>query len=241
MARTNMMEELQQLLGTVPAEAPAGRYREAVVTENCLGKRSKVTRTLSYRHLAALYALDPEVVLFRALRFLWSRDPAAQPLLALLCAYARDPLLRATSTLIANAETRAEITRDEMEGHIERCYHSRFSHATMASAAQNLLSTWTKSGHLTGIRTKRRSRALATAGSASYALLLAYLRGQRGQSLFESEYARLLDLPTPEVMELAAEASRRGWIVFKRVGEIVEVLFPNLIPPREQEWLREQA
>ena len=138
MARTNMMEELQQLLGTVPAEAPAGRYREAVVTENCLGKRSKVTRTLSYRHLAALYALDPEVVLFRALRFLWSRDPAAQPLLALLCAYARDPLLRATSTLIANAETRAEITRDSVD-HLtdlqkpEECSNAINRHDTLPS------------------------------------------------------------------------------------------------------------
>jgi hypothetical protein len=41
-------------------------------------------------------------------------------------------------------------------------------------------------------------------------------------------------------MQLAAEASRRGWIVFKRVGEVIEVLFPTLIQAQEMEWIREQ-
>jgi hypothetical protein len=40
---------------------------------------------------------------------------------------------------------------------------------------------------------------------------------------------------------LAEEASRRGWIVFKRVGEVIEVLFPRLITPQEMEWIREQS
>ena len=39
---------------------------------------------------------------------------------------------------------------------------------------------------------------------------------------------------------LAEEASRKGWIVFKRVGVVIEVLFPNLINQEEKEWLRGQ-
>jgi hypothetical protein len=71
-------------------------------------------------------------------------------------------------------------------------------------------------------------------------LLLGYLTGVRGQALFQTEYIKLLDCPLDKAIELAEEASRKGWIVFKRVGDVIEVLFPNLINPEEMEWLREQ-
>ncbi len=48
-------------------------------------------------------------------------------------------------------------------------------------------------------------------------------------SLFNSEYTRLLDCGFDRGIELAEDASRRGWITVKRVGQVVEVLFPNLI------------
>ena len=241
-ARTIMLSELTGLLASVTdANASQEYYRRAVEEENCLAKRSRMTRSLTYRHLAHLYSLDHHVLLFRALRFFWSRDAAGQPLLALLCAYARDPLLRASAPLILRARHGDLASRREMETHLEKCFGSRFSTVTLTSTAQNVLSSWVKSGHLSGVQIKRRSRADATPAAACYALLLGYLTGQRGQSLFETEYARLLDCPVPVAIELAAEASRRGWLVFKRIEDIVEVLFPRLIPEREREWLREQA
>jgi len=71
-------------------------------------------------------------------------------------------------------------------------------------------------------------------------LLLGYLTGVRGQALFQTEYARLLDCTLNKAIELAEDASRKGWIVFKRVGDVIEVLFPKLINQEEMEWLREQ-
>jgi hypothetical protein len=62
----------------------------------------------------------------------------------------------------------------------------------------------------------------------------------RGQALFQSEYIKLLDRTFDRAIELAEEASRKGWIVFKRVSDVIEVLFPNLINQEEMEWLREQ-
>jgi hypothetical protein len=50
----------------------------------------------------------------------------------------------------------------------------------------------------------------------------------------------LLDCSLDKMIELAEDASRRGWITLKRVGQVVEVLFPNLITAQEMEWLREQ-
>jgi len=69
---------------------------------------------------------------------------------------------------------------------------------------------------------------------------LRYLASARGKALFRTEYVKLLDCSFNKAIELAEVASRKGWIVFKRVGDVIEVLFPNLITAQEMEWLREQ-
>lgn len=241
-SRTMMLEELGALLTFVDRpEAGKSDYLQAIDGENCLGKRSGKTRTLTYRHLVDLYSLDRTNVLFRALLYFWNRDSNGQPLLALLCSYARDSIFRSTAQFILKFPEGTTITRESLEEFIDAQEPGRFSKATLKSTAQNINSTWTKSGHLYGRARKVRSRANPTAGSVSYALLLGYLTGVRGQSLFQTEYTKLLDCTFDKAIELAEEASRKGWIVFKRVGDVIEVLFPNLINQEEMEWLREQS
>ncbi|MEO8418743.1 MAG: hypothetical protein ABI475_08475 [Methylophilaceae bacterium] len=100
-ARTMMLLELRALLSYVDkADAPKTEYLEAIQTVNCLAKRSGKTRSLTYRHLADLYALDPSLMLLRTLRFFWQLDIDGQPLLAALCAYSRDPIFRATAPFV---------------------------------------------------------------------------------------------------------------------------------------------
>ena len=241
-SRTMMLEELGDLLTYVDrTEAEKSDYLQAIDDENCLGKRSGKTRTLSYRHLADLYSLDCTKVLFRALLYFWNRDIDGRPLLALLCTYARDSIFRPTATFILKFPEGSTIIRESLEEFIDNQEPGRFSKATLQSTAQNINSTWTKSGHLYGRTRKVRTRANPTAGSVSYALLLGYLTGARGQSLFQTEYAKLLDCTFHSAIELAEEASRKGWIVFKHVGSVIEVFFPNLINQVEMEWLREQS
>jgi hypothetical protein len=236
-----MLAELRHLLSYVnDPKAKKADYLHAIVSENCLGKRSSKTRLLTYRHLVGLYALDPSVILFRALVHFWHRDPSAQPLLALLCAYARDAVLRSTDSFILPSQREKTIRRQDLEAFIEAQEPGRFSKSTLTSTTQNINSTWTQAGHLAGRRQKSRTQALASAGSASYALLLGYLLGVRGKALFSTAYARLLDCSCERRLQLAEEASRRGWIVCKRVGDVIEVLFPSLINAREMECLDEQ-
>lgn len=239
-ARTMMLAELTALLEAVhDPTASRADYSRAVVDENCLHKRSGKARALSLRHLVDLYALDPSIALFRTLRFLWDRDPSGRPLLALLCAYARDAVLRMSAPFILDLPLGVELTRVQMEEEIERIAPGRFSTATLKSVAQNLNGTWTAAGHLAGRQHKVRSQALATPASAAYALYLGSLRGERNLALFTTEYAKLLDCSQERVLELASEAARRGWIIMKQIGNVVEVQFPNLISSEEKEWLRE--
>ena len=240
-SRTMMVKELETLLTYVDRpEADKSDYLRAIAVENCLGKRSGKTRILTYRHLADLYSLNRASTLFRALIYFWNRDKDGRPLLALLCTYARDSVFRSTATFILQFPEGATITRESLEEFIDNQEPGRFSKATLRSTAQNINSTWTKSGHLYGRARKVRTRANPTAGSVSYALLLGYLTGARGQTLFQTEYTKLLDWSFDEAIELAEDASRKGWIVFKRVGDVIEVLFPSLINQEEMEWLREQ-
>ncbi|MHA2067751.1 MAG: hypothetical protein ACXABY_25595 [Candidatus Thorarchaeota archaeon] len=132
-------------------------------------------------------------------------------------------------------------SREALGEYLEKQFPGRFSKATLKSTAQNLASTWTQSGHLTGRVKKRRSRATATAGSVAYALFLAFLTGARGETLFQTDYAKLLDCSFEIAAEFAESASRKGWIVFKHISNVFEVLFPNLLTQQEMEWIREQS
>lgn len=242
LSRTIMLTELSQLLEYLPPDndrRPAD-YSRAIVEENCLGKRTDKNRLITRRYLLELYALNLELLLFRALLYFWQRDPVGRPLLALLCAYARDNLLRATAEFILPLPIGAAVNRQLMEKFLDDRDPGRYSPGKLASNAKNLNSSWTQSGHLSGRVNKVRSRATATPGSASYALLLGFLSGARGSFLFQTEYAKLLDCSFGRAVELTQDASQKGWLVCKRVGDVIEVLFPNLINPQESEWLREQ-
>jgi len=239
-ARTMMLDELRLLLSCVKQQsATKNDYIAAIQDDNCLGKRSGKTRVLTARHLVDLYSLDPSVTVFRSLLYFWDRDVDAQPLLALLCTYARDPILRMSAPFILSFAEGATVTREALEEYIEDAYPDRFSTVTRTTIAQHLNGTWTRSGHLSGKVKKVRAKTIPTAGSVSYALFLGYLTGIRGEMLFESDYARLLDCSKEHAIELAETASRSGWIVFKRVGNVMEVLFPNNLTEQEREWVYE--
>lgn len=241
-ARTMMLLELKELLSFVSAvDATKTDYLDAIQTANCLGKRSGKTRLLTFRHMVDLYGLDPNLLVFRALRFFWERDFEGQPLLAVLCAYTRDPLLRASTSFVLAFQEGAPVRREALEEFIDKQEPGRFSNATLKSTAQNINSSWTQAGHLAGRARKVRACAVATPGSVSLALLLGYVSGLRGETLFKSDFTRVLDCSFDRAVELAEDASRRGWISLKRVGQVIEVLFPNLITEQEMGWLREQS
>jgi len=229
-----MIHELEILLSYIPElDAPKSEYIKAIEEDNCLGKRSGENRKRTASHLIELYSLDPSVALFRALRYFWDKDEKGRPLLALQCAYARDPILRISAPFILAYQEDSIVSREELERYIDSQEPDRFSKATLKSTAQNLNSSWTQSGHLKGRAKKYRSRAIATAGSTAYALFMGYLTSIGGISLFETEYTKLLDCPVDKAIDLAESASRQGWFVFRRIEDIMEIRFPNLMNTKE--------
>lgn len=240
-ARTIMMEELELLLEAIPNPSDIKQFINAIEENNCLGKRSVKSRTLTSRHLIELYSLDPNIAVFRTLLHFWNRDKDARVLLALLCASTRDILLKSSLKVILDTPESASLPREVMEEYIESLEPGRFSKVTLTSTAQNINSSWTKSGHLRGKAKKIRTRANPTPASVAFALYLGYLCGIRGPELFETDFIKMMDCNREKAIELAEIASQRGWILFKRIGNVMELLFPNLITKEEAEWLREQS
>ncbi|TWT48945.1 hypothetical protein [Botrimarina hoheduenensis] len=240
LARTMMVDDLKLTL-LASEKRSAEDYAFAIEEENILGKPSAQSRKLAFRHLRKLYGLDPSLMLFRSFSFFYAREDQSPQLLCLLIAYARDAVLRLSAPFILDMKEGEPFNRGTLEAYIEGLYPGRFSEATLKSTAQNLAGTWTQSGHLVGRVKKIRSPVIATPAAVSFALLLAFLRGGRGELLFESEYVKLLDCSAGEATRLAEAAARSGLITLKRVGSVIEVTFPRLLNAEEMELLREQS
>ena len=240
-ARTIMLEELTNLILAVPEAKKQSDYLNAIIEDNCLGKKSFNTRKISARQLVELYTLNPETTIFRNLLYFWRRDESGQPLLALLCALTRDSILRQSAQLVMNTSEGSVFTSESVEKYIGNLFYGRFSKITLAAMASRIRSTWTQTGHLSGRSVRIKVKPEVTPGTVAYALLLSYLIGGRGTELFETEYMKILDCSREKAKEMAEQASVRGWIVFKRIGDVMEASFPNLLTEQEVLWLREQT
>src|SRR5450759_1160611 len=136
-SRTIQLPGLRVLLAAVPADAESAQYKDAVIEQNVLGKKTLNSRQRSYRYLRELYALDPGILLFRALRDLWDADIEAQPLLAILCALARDPSLRATATAVLPEALGKPVTALDLQEALMNRYQGNYSAAVANKVGRN--------------------------------------------------------------------------------------------------------
>lgn len=227
-SRTMMLPELRALLEACPSHAGLETYRAAVVDANVLGKGTLTTRRGSFRQLRELYALDPNVLVFRALRDLWDSDGSAQPLLAILSAAARDPILRATATVVLDAALGDAISPEAFDAAVQRAFPGRYLDSVRKVISRNVLGSWRQSGHVTPAPRRQRAAATSRPTAVAYALFLGYLCGLRGEEIFKTLWCRLLDAPVYVVREQAAVASRHGWIEYRYGGGVTDVGFSHL-------------
>ncbi len=235
-SQTIMVSSLQRLLAELHADAPPSAYRAAVIDENVLAKATASGRQWAFRQLRRFYALDPHSLLFRALRDLWEHDPDGQPLLALLCALARDPVLRASAAVIIGSDPGETITTSDFEAAIENRFPGAYKENTRHTTAQKVASSWGQAGHLHQEKpgSKVRTRAYPTPAATAYALMLGYLQGARGQALFSTPWAQVLDQPVSHLTDLAATASQAGMLELRHAGGVVEITFHALLRPFDE-------
>jgi hypothetical protein len=236
-SHTIMAGALGALLTAVPSDARFTDYERAALDSNVLGKQTDGARRRTLRYLRELYLLRPDALLFRALRDLWLHDRQAQPLLAGLCAVARDAVFRASSDAITQSHPGDTLTAHDFAQVVSDRFPGVYRDTTLAKIGRNVFSSWEQTGHLArhARATKVRTRAACQPANVAYALMLGYLEGARGQALFTTLWASVLDQPMSRLYELASSASQRGLIEFRHAGGVVEISFHELLRPFDGE------
>lgn len=240
-SRTMMLSELRLLLAACPPSATYAEYRVAILEENCLLKQTATTRLRSLRALRELYGLDRRVLMFRALHDLWDADEGSQPLLACLCANARDPLLRSSADLVLVTAQGEPVTATGLSAAVAEVFPGHYNQATLLKIGRNAASSWEQSGHVVGRQSKMRTYARSGPATAAYALLLGHLCDVRGDLLFETLWARLLDAPASLLYQYALTAHQQGWLEFRRSGDVTEVSFRHLLRQENTSVVKERG
>ncbi len=238
-ARSMMFLEMHALVQALPLEIAKPDFNRAVIDENILEKPTFASRKKSLRHLRELYGMDPSKALFRVLWELGHEDMDSLPQLCLVCAYARDPQLRQSFKLIRTLRLGEVLNRSDMEQHLEEGFPGRFSPAMKKSMAQNVNTTWTFGGHLSGRSKKIRQFPEPRPLSAAYAMFVGYLSGLRGEGLLDSAYSALVSSNRAQLQTALSLASAKGLLSLKQAGGIVEFDFCNLLTPEEQVLIHE--
>lgn len=219
-----MVEDLQRLLDAVP-EGGRQAYHHAIVEDNLLLKKTTRTRKVSWKYLQRLYGFDDPA--YTRLNRLYHAHPGALPLLALLIGLTRDHIMHATAEFILPQPYGSVVDLPSLKAWMSQYWGDTRTETSRHAIAQRVLSSWAQSGHLKGIKTKRRIRVAPSPEAVAFALYLGHQEGARGLLLYQTVYARALDASEGELDELAYQASTLGQLKYRRIADVLEITFPE--------------
>ena len=227
-SRTIMLKELRGLLEAVGPSGDYAAHVHAAIELNAVRKSTQSTRKETLRRLRELYSLSPGVAVFSGLRALWDEDVEAQPLLAAMCAVARDPVFRSTLDVVLALDIEQTISPHALAAEVGESFPGRYSENVVAGTGRRIASSWQQAGLLSGRAVKLRRQTCARPTNVAYALYLGHLCGARGELLFSTPWARMLDRSIPELRTLVSVAARQGWLEYRAAGGVTEVTFRHL-------------
>lgn len=207
----------------------AGGYSEAM-HQNVMGKKSGsgVEKTANY--LRQLYGFDTNYAPFMAFHYFWKEAEADnRPLLAFVFAINQDTLLAESIDVVAKTIPGEKVTIDMLEENIERYNPGKYSPRTRKSMAQNIASSWKQAGFIEGKVKNIRKQQEITYRVACLAFFLAYLKGDRGEFIWNSTVVKALCLTEASLRELAIECAKRDLMEYQHAGSLTSISFYNLL------------
>jgi len=224
--RTIMFKELQKVMNH---GLDNDDYVEAI-KQNVFNKATKSGVSYTAKFLRRLYDFDMSLPTFKAFKHFWHiANERDKPILALIYAIGSDYQLKNSIPVINNTEIGEKVTVESIESNIENLDPKKYTSNTLRSMAQNIASSWKQAGFITGkvknIRTKPDINYLVL----TFALLMAYLNGLRGDFILTSDWVKGLTLDERTIRSLAIEAAKRDLLQYKYAGNVTSITFKNLL------------
>ena len=202
---------------------------QKIMEENVTNKKTKSNILQTNKELISLYSFNIEHPPFRVLQYFWNIvDEKQKPLLAFLFAYGRDYLLFESSDVVLLTPIGEKVLTSKLEENLEKYHPNHYSENTRRSIAQNIASSWKQSGYVVGKVKNIRTKTSPDYYIVTFALIMAYLDGIRGDFLLASKWVKVLDITESQVRELAIEAARRDLLQYNFAGGVTTFSFNNL-------------
>jgi hypothetical protein len=167
---------------------------------------------------------------FSSLKYFWKiSEPSEKPMLALIFAIEQDDLLAESIAVVQSVELGQKASVELFESELEKNHPNKYSAITMHSMAKNIASSWKQAGFIQGKIKNVRAEATITFRVACFAFLLAYLRGDRGDFIWNSLPVKALGLPEGKLREFALECARKDFMQYQYAGSVTAINFTNLL------------
>lgn len=225
-SRTMMFVELEKVMDF---SAATGNFSESL-SLNITGKKSNSGAEKTAGFLKSLYGFDNEYPPFRAFRYFWNNSESKiKPLLVLIYAVNHDNLLAESIEVLSKTRIEEKVPKEFFEENIEKFHPNNYSVVTKRSIAKNLASSWKQAGFIEGKVKNIRQQPDINYTVAAFAFLIAYLKGESGDYIWESKGVKALCLGETRLRELAAECARRDLLQYQFAGGVTAFSFENLL------------
>jgi hypothetical protein len=104
-------------------------------------------------------------------------------------------------------------------------HQGRFGEKTARSTSKNIASSWKQAGFITGKVKNIRSQPSISYKIVAFAMLLSYLKGDKGDFLIKSSTVQALCLNEDKLRDLTFEASKRDYLQYQYAGNVTSISF----------------
>ncbi len=221
-----MFAELEKVMAS---SLESDNFLESI-SQNVTGKRSRSGVEHTSWYLQKLYKFDMAGSSFLALSYFWKNSDAIErPLLAFVYAINNDDLFAESIQVLQQTKTDEKVSIELFEETIEKYHPNQYSPNTIKSMAQNLASSWKQGGFIEGKVKNIRVQPKISYQVACFAFLLAYLKGDRGDFIWNSIGVKALMLNEIRLRELAGECAKRDIMQYQYAGSVTAIGFKNLL------------
>lgn len=197
---------------------------------NVFGKKSADGIRQTSVFLKRLYSFDLNNPQFSAFKYFWKiTEPAEKPLIAFVYAINHDDILAESIQVLLATKHGDKVAIETFEDEIEKYHPNQYSPNTRKSMAQNIASSWKQAGFIVGKVKNIRTQPEIGYRVACFAFLLSYLKGDRGDFIWNSKGVKSLCVFESKLRELAIECAKNDLIQYQYAGSVTAIGFNNLL------------